>query len=75
MGSDPRENTEADVPADKATARTRVTGGEPDPDAPDQASTTGTTPSETFVGRVAGDDPGYTEETGAEVRSRNHRDG
>ncbi|MEN3357719.1 MAG: hypothetical protein V7637_1701 [Mycobacteriales bacterium] len=69
MATDPRENTEADVPADKAVARTRETGGDPDPDAPDQASTTGTTPSETFVGRVGGDDPGYAEETGAEARA------
>lgn len=69
MDSDPRDDTEADVPADKATARTRATGGEPDPDAPDQGSTTGTTPSGTFVGRAGGDDPGYSEETGAEARA------
>ncbi|MFF6783376.1 hypothetical protein [Streptomyces sp. NPDC012510] len=36
--------------------------------AADQHSTTGTTPNETFVGRVAGNDPGYLE-TGAEERA------
>ncbi|MDL5205017.1 hypothetical protein [Streptomyces sp. ALI-76-A] len=44
------------------------TGGEPAADAADQHSTTGTTPSETFVGRIAGDDPGSLE-TGAERRA------
>lgn len=41
---------------------------EPGHEAADQHSTTGTTADETFVGRVAGDDPGYLE-TGAEKRA------
>jgi hypothetical protein len=45
----------------------------PDPDAPDQASTTGTTPSETYVGRVAGQDEGYAGQTGAEARAEDAR--
>jgi hypothetical protein len=53
-----RRQAEHDAPADAGTARTRATGGEPDPDAPDRHSTTGTTPSGTFVGRAGGDDPG-----------------
>ena len=37
-----------------------------DPDTPDQGSTTGTTPSGEFVGRVAGQDVGYSDEQGAD---------
>jgi hypothetical protein len=55
---------------DKAEAKWRESGGVPDPDASDQGSTTGTTPNGEFVGRVAGQDPGYSEETGAERRAR-----
>jgi hypothetical protein len=62
-------NRETDVPDDDAQALTRATGGVPDPDAPDQASTTGTTPNGEFVGRIAGDDVGYAGETGAERRA------
>ncbi|MGN6472542.1 MAG: hypothetical protein ACTHK4_02695 [Mycobacteriales bacterium] len=51
-------------------AGSRETGGVPNDEAPDQGSTTGTTPSEEFVGRVAGQDVGYEEETGAERRMR-----
>lgn len=40
------------------SAQTRPTGGVPDADAPDTHSTTGTTPNDTYVGRVSGDDPG-----------------
>jgi hypothetical protein len=57
------------VEPDEGVARTREMGGVPDPGHPDQHSTTGTTPSETFVGRVSGQDPGYAEETGAERRA------
>ena len=67
--SEPEKQTEADVPVDEATAASRVTGGVPNEDAPDQASTTGTTPDDEYVGRVAGDDA-FSEETGAEVRSQ-----
>ena len=44
------------------------TGGAPQEEAADQHSTTGTTPNERFVGRIAADDPGYLE-TGAERRA------
>lgn len=64
----PRQRSECDVPTDRAVARTRATGGVPDPAAPDQHSSTGTTPTETFVGRVAGDDA-WSGETGAETRA------
>lgn len=40
------------------SAQTRPIGGVPDPEAPDTHSTTGTTPSGTFVGRASGDDQG-----------------
>jgi hypothetical protein len=63
------DKPEADVEDDPARADARDTGGVPDPAKPDQGSTTGTTPDDEYVGRVAGDDPGYTEETGAERRA------
>lgn len=66
---------EADVSADPSQARTRATGGEPSPDEPDQNSTTGTTPNDTFVGRATGADVGYAGETGAERRAQAHADG
>lgn len=46
------------------SAQTRPTGGVADTDAPDTHSTTGTTPNESFVGRVGGDDPGEVEAPG-----------
>jgi hypothetical protein len=64
-----KSKTEADVGADPALAGSRGTGGVPDPDEPDQASPTGTTPSQEFVGRVQGTDVGYAGETGAERRA------
>lgn len=60
---------EADAPGDTGTARSRATGGVPNAKAQDRHSTTGTTPSSTFVGRVAGDDAGVDEMTGAERRA------
>lgn len=57
---------EDDVRPDDAQALSRATGGVPDPDAPDQASTTGTTPDAEYVGRIAGADVGYAEEQGGE---------
>lgn len=60
---------EDDVPLDTAVAWWRGGGGVPDPDQPDQASTTGTTPSGGYVGRIAGDDVGAFEESGAERRA------
>lgn len=44
------------------SAQTRPTGGVADPEAPDTHSTTGTTPNDTFVGRVSGDDPGHLDD-------------
>jgi hypothetical protein len=63
------EKAESDTEPDPARVDSRATGGVPDPEKPDQASTTGTTPDDEYVGRIAGDDPGYAEETGAERRS------
>jgi hypothetical protein len=67
MDSDPRPQEE-DVDPDDGQALSRATGGD-DSDAADAAATTGTGRSETFVGRVAGQDVGYAEETGAERRA------
>jgi hypothetical protein len=63
------KRAERDVEPDHGVARSRDTGGVPDSDHPDQQTTTGTTPNEEFVGRVAGQDVGYAEETGAERRA------
>jgi hypothetical protein len=59
---------ESDVAADPNVAGSRDTGGIDDPRQPDQASTSGTTVTPEFVGRLAGDDAGYEGETGAERR-------
>ena len=67
MHADPRPG-EGDVDQDDAQALSRATGGG-DSEAPDAAGTTGTGESETFVGRVAGQDVGYAGETGAERRA------
>ena len=67
MDTDPRPG-EDDVDRDDAQALTRATGGG-ESDEPDAASTTGTGESDTFVGRVAGQDVGYAGETGAERRA------
>jgi hypothetical protein len=64
---------EADVDRDDAQALSRATGGG-DSDAADAATTTGTGQSETFVGRAAGQDVGYAEETGAERRAAEQRE-
>lgn len=65
--TDPRPGEE-DVDQDDGQALSRATGGVEDAEHPDQGSTTGTTPSGSFVGRVAGQDVGYAGETGAERR-------
>jgi hypothetical protein len=62
------KTAEDDVEPDTHVARTRETGGEPGDDG-DRATTTGTGPSEEFVGRVSGQDVGYAGETGAERRA------
>lgn len=64
-----KHRTESDTQADPHRADSRATGGVPDDDKPDQASTTGTTPDAEYVGRIAGDDPGFAEESGAERRA------
>ena len=66
MNPDARPSEE-DVDPDDAQALSRATGGGMSEE-PDAASTTGTGESETFVGRVAGQDVGYAGETGAERR-------
>jgi len=68
MAGDPRPG-EDDVPRDDAQALSRESGGVPDPDAPDQGSSTGTTPNEEGVGHAVGQDVGYAGETGAERRA------
>lgn len=55
--------------SDRGPAGTRAAGGAPDPAMPDRHSTTGTTPSETYVGRDSGDTAGDTGTTGAERRT------
>ena len=69
MQGDPRPH-EDDVDPDDAEALSRATGGVADPGAPDQGSTTGTTPSEEFVGHAVGQDVGYAEEQGGERRAK-----
>jgi hypothetical protein len=60
------EKGEDDVAADPQLAASRATG---DQNEPDQASTTGTSDTPEYVGRIAGDDVGYAGETGAERRA------
>ena len=63
------KRAESDVSADPQRVDSRATGGEDRPDAPDEAATTSTTRTPEYVGRVAGDDIGFAEETGAERRA------
>ena len=72
MDTDPRPG-EDDVGRGGAQALTRATGGV-ESDEPDASSTTGTGESAGFVGRVAGQDAGYAEETGAERRAAAQQD-
>jgi hypothetical protein len=69
MERDPRPH-EDDTDPDDAEALSRATGGVENAEMPDQGSTTGTTPNEEFVGRVAGQDVGYAEEQGGERRAK-----
>jgi len=64
---------ESDTGRDPNVARTRASGGEPGHDEGDAAGTTGPGESETFVGRVAGQDEGFAGQTGAEVRAEEER--
>ena len=63
------EKSEPDVETDPNRADSRATGGVEDESDPNQGSTTSTTPDDEYVGRIAGDDVGYAEETGAERRA------
>ena len=69
MPDDPRPH-EDDVDPDDGQALSRATGGVEDADAPDQGSSTGTTPNDTFVGQAVGQDVGYAEEQGGERRAK-----
>lgn len=66
---------EDDVAADRQVAGTREAGGSDEHPAPepDAETTTGTGRNEEFVGRVAGQDEGFAEETGAEARAEQER--
>ena len=68
------KRSESDVSSDDQVAGSRATGGVADPDAPDQASTTGSSPTPDFVGRVAGADEGDVGESGAERRAEAARE-
>jgi hypothetical protein len=65
---------ESDAPIDTGVAHSRDIGGREDESAPDPNSTTGTTNSGEFVGRVQGQDVGYAGETGAERRAEADRE-
>jgi hypothetical protein len=60
---------EVDAPADLGTARTRATGGVPQPGTQNPEATTGTTQNETFVGRAGADETLDTGQSGAEARA------
>ncbi len=74
---EPRDTAsrEEDVSSDAGAVTSRFSGGDPGAQtAPsggsgDANSTTGTSENDVFVGRTAGADTGYEEETGAEVRA------
>ncbi len=55
-----RDRFEATSTPTMTQALSRDEGGEPQDSVPDANSTTGTTPNEEFVGRVAADDGGGT---------------
>jgi hypothetical protein len=61
-----RHQGERDAPAEQGRPISRATGGGSSAPTEDSHSTTGTTSSETFVGRAGGDEAGT--ETGAEAR-------
>jgi hypothetical protein len=66
-----KDKSESDTSSDDQVASSRDTGGVVNPAMPDQASTTGTTPTSEYVGRIAGgDDPGDIGESGAERRAQ-----
>lgn len=73
MEPDPRPG-EDDVDRDDHQALSRASGGVPDDDAPDQHSSTGTTPNDEGVGQAVGQDVGYAGETGAERRAQHEKE-
>lgn len=68
-----KEKSESDVRSDDHVAGSQDTGGVDNPAAPDQASTTGPTPTPEYVGRIAGDESGDTSESGTERRAEQER--
>lgn len=64
-----KHHSEDDVADDPQLAQSRDTGGAPGADEENPGSTTSTSPTEEFVGRIAGDDVGYAGQTGAEART------
>ena len=67
-GIRPDRSPQRAKPDEVRSGRPEDRGGVPNDDVEDRHGTTGTTPNDTFVGRVAGDDSGYLE-TGAEKRA------
>ncbi|WP_019815184.1 hypothetical protein [Saccharomonospora saliphila] len=61
---------EADAADDPAVSRARPTGGRAGDERGDNQSSTGPGENDTVVGRISGDDLGYTGETGAERRGQ-----
>jgi hypothetical protein len=72
-GLRPDSSPKGAKPTEVRSGRPEDRGGVPNHDVEDRHSTTGTTPNDTFVGRVAGDDSGYLE-TGAEKRAEHSDD-
>lgn len=69
-----RSRGEDDAPTDPAHG-TRPEGGVPQDGVMDVNSTTGTTPSEGYVGRAGADETGDVGLSGAEARSEKRADG
>jgi hypothetical protein len=63
-----REIGEQDAPVDMGTSHSRDEGGSDDAPGQDRNSTTGTTPNQTPVGRVSGDETADTGQSGGERR-------
>jgi hypothetical protein len=62
-------SSEPDVATDRHVARSREVGGVDDGRSPDAPAATGADENEEFVGPVAGQDAGYSGETGTEARA------
>lgn len=67
------QGSESDVGEDPAVASSRPGGGGHEDHPGDSGSVTGTGKTDVFVGRAAGLDEGYAEETGAEARREAER--